>query len=120
MAWPTTYGKLQLQNFGEKPESSVLRSEFETGPPKESIIRSRVMVSRPVTYVFTLADYNTWKTWFASEANGGQWFNWVDPTDGSTILTRIVRSEFDARLVDAGQGSEPNVEVTMIFESWGL
>ena len=118
MAWPT-YGKLKLQGFGEKPDSSVLRTEMESGPPKESIVKSRVMVPRTVTYTFTLAEYNTWKTWFASEANGGKWFNWIDPLDGSTRSTRIVRSEYDAKAQDAGQGSEPNMDVSMIFECWG-
>lgn len=119
MAWPT-YGKLKLAGFGKKPESPVLRTEFENGPPKESLIKARSMVQRSVTYMFTLAEFNTWETWFSSDAKGGKWFDWIDPFTGSTLSVRIVRSDYDARVSDAGQGSEPNVEVSMIFEHWSV
>lgn len=119
MSWPS-YGKLKLGNFKEKPESATLRTDFETGPAKESQVRSRVMNTRQVSYVFTLEEYGTWKTWFAANASGGKFFDWIDPIDGGTKSVRIIKSEYEAQFLNAEDGAEPNVEVGMQFEGWGL
>lgn len=119
MAWPT-YGKLKLGGFRKKPESPVIRTEFESGPPKESIVKSRRMNQWPVTYTFTLAEFNTWETWFDTDALGGSFFDWINPLDGSTISVRIVRSEYEAVPVSSGDGSEPHMDVSMTFESWNV
>ena len=112
------YGKLLLRDYGEKPESAVLRTEMESGA-KQAKIRSKQLVSRPVVIDYSKAEYGQFKTWFsATLAYGANWFYWTDPRDGVSKLVRIVRGEYDAKSYLKSQGDELRWEVSLSLESW--
>jgi hypothetical protein len=78
--------------FSQARQPAVLRTDMESGPPKQSKVLSRVLVTRNVRLmVKTKADYASFITWFTSDlTRGSEWFNWADPVDGATKLGRFV------------------------------
>lgn len=117
MAFPS-YGKLLFSGFSQQRSSSTLRTEMEDSFVKESGQLSRVLVPSAVQYQFTQSEFASFKSWFASEANGGQFFAWVDPLDGVEKQARMVRSEYTARPENAGEGQPLNVIVGFTLEVW--
>lgn len=89
--WPT-YAYLAFDDFAEQPQTVTLRSEMESGPPKQARILSRAMVTRPATVILkSNADYLAFRTWFRDAINRGvDWFDWIDPVDGQMKQARIV------------------------------
>lgn len=98
MATFPAYASLLFDGFGEKRESGLLRSEMESGPPKQAKIKSRVMVKRPVgILVKSLADYNSFISWFSTTINeGADWFDWTDPVTNATKSARFVEGGLDS------------------------
>lgn len=93
-----SYVKVLRDGFSETRESALLRTEMESGPPKQAKVKSRVMVTRPVKMlVMSSADYASFKTWFGTTINeGADWFTWSDPVTASTLTVRFVGGGFDA------------------------
>lgn len=93
-----SYAKILLAPFGERRQSGVLRTEMESGPPKQFKKLSRVTVQRQaVIRVDSKADYLAFLTWFGTTINqGADWFDWPDPVTGSTVSARIVGGELGA------------------------
>lgn len=89
MATFPSYAK--LHKYPVKPESAVLRTETESGPAKQSKVRSRALVERDITSSLdSKADYIAFKVWVRdSISRGADWFNWTDPEDGVVKLARI-------------------------------
>lgn len=92
------YAKILLAGFAEQRESALLRTEMESGPPKQAKVKSRVMVTRPATIsIETKADYLSFVDWFAHDINeGAAWFDWTDPVSGTTRQARFVGGGLDA------------------------
>jgi hypothetical protein len=90
-ALPSYVGILR-DGFAIQRQSAVLRSDMESGPPKQAKILSRVLVPRAVTFSLkTLADYNSFIVWFRDDlVRGAEWFTWTDPVDNVSKLARIV------------------------------
>lgn len=97
VAFPS-YASLLLQGFNEVRESALLRTEMESGPPKQAKIKSRVMTTRNAQiYLKTRADYLAFLGWYSSSINeGADWFNWRDPVTGATVQARFAGGGFDA------------------------
>lgn len=114
--FPTT-GKLLFPGFAEQREPAALRTDTENGPPKQLMVRSRVMVTRPVTYLFAKADYTAFVAWVRDTTNNGvDWFDWTDPVDGVTKQARIVGGDIsDAK---PRQGHFSHWTVTFKLETW--
>jgi hypothetical protein len=100
MPTPTlpSYVTIKADGFAIGRQSAVLRTDMESGPPKQSKILSRVLVTRSVVFQFmTRANYNSFITWFRDDlVRGAEWFNWTDPVDGVTKLARIVGGTLDS------------------------
>lgn len=111
-----TYGT--LLDFDEKPgRKPVLRTEMERGPAKQLNLSSSTYYDHAVTYVYTLAEYGTWKTWFSSNVNNGtDWFNWTHPFSGASVEGRIKEGSFSANLYSK---SGTHVAVKMTIETLG-
>jgi len=118
MAFPT-YGELILRQYSENPDSSVLRTEMETGPAKQAKVQSLAPVQRRVSLFFTGAEFETFKIWFkGSECNrGASWFDWLDPQTGTTKQARIVDGKYEALTTNTGEGSEIGWHVSMNLET---
>lgn len=117
MATFPSYAQILFKDFSQKKESALLRTEMESGPPKQAKIKSMVMIVRNVKiYLSSKADFNSFETWYDSElSNGASWFDFIDPVSGSVI---------QARFRDGGYSSQPmtadmqNWEITAQIESW--
>ncbi|HHJ11889.1 MAG TPA: hypothetical protein ENK00_01810 [Chromatiales bacterium] len=123
MAVFPTYGRILLDDYGEEPSPATLRTDMESGPPKQVQVLSRVMVTRTVTVLYTNTEYKNFKTWFRDTVSrGADWFDFVDPVDGVTRQSRIVSSRqqppYQAKAVSQGEGSPLSWAVSMRIESW--
>jgi hypothetical protein len=96
MAFPT-YAKLLHEPYRVQREPAVLRTDMESGPPKQAKLKSRVMVTRELAYAFgSITDYTNFLTWFKTDINrGASWFDWTDPVDGVVKQARIVAGTLD-------------------------
>lgn len=117
MATFPTYAKILASGFAEQRESALLRTEMESGPPKQAKIKSRVMVTRPVSILLqSRADYLSFVDWFADDLNeGSDWFDFTDP------VTHTVKQ---ARFVGGGLEASPEAGLTLWtintkIETWG-
>lgn len=117
MASLPSYAEILLPKYSEERMPALLRSEMESGPPKQAKIRSTVMVKRSVTFLIrSLADYRSFQTWFSVTINeGADWFTWTDPVSGTTKNARFVGGGYKA----IPQGSLARWHVQAQIETWG-
>ena len=113
-------GQLLLNGYGMRPGSAVLRTEMETGPPKQAKIKSQVMVGRPVQYLYTETELQAFETWFrGTECNwGASWFDWTDPRDGVAKQMRIVDGLYDVTPHNETEGAPLKWIVSLNLENW--
>ena len=117
MATFPAYAKILASGFAEQRESALLRTEMESGPPKQAKIKSRVMVTRPVNVLIkSRSDYLSFVTWFSKTINeGSAWFDFTDP------VTNTIKQ---ARFVGGGLDATPQAGLTLWaiplkIETWG-
>ena len=98
MATFPTYADILIDSYSVNRESALLRSEMESGPPKQAKIKSRVMVTHNVKiFIDTKANYQSFQSWYANDiSQGADWFDFVDPISGSTIQARFVGGELSS------------------------
>lgn len=120
MASLPSYVKIRLEGFAEQRESALLRTEMESGPPKQVKIKSRVMVTRPVVLeINTLANYNAFVVWFRDTIHeGADWFDWLDPVSNTTKQVRFSGGGLDAAPVSGTAGYW--LIRGMKLEGWGV
>lgn len=94
-SWPA-YASVLRNDFGLERQSALMRTDTETGPAKQTKIRSRVMVKVPVTIRLTSkADCLSFIDWVRTTLNhGAYWFDWFDPLTEATVSARIVGGQF--------------------------
>lgn len=95
--WPS-YADITVQGFSQQRQPAVLRTEMESGPPKQSKNKSRVMLTRTINVQLnSLVDYNNFISWFTATINrGNDWFDWLDPVTNTTKQARIVGGIIDS------------------------
>lgn len=115
-----SYAKILRDGFAEQRESALMRTEMESGPPKQAKVKSRVMLTRPVSIrLDSKADYLSFVEWFKTDlAEGSAWFSWADPVSGSTLQVRFVGGGLDAYPV-AALGAHWVIRGLKI-EGWGV
>lgn len=113
-----SYAKILLAGYQHQRESALLRSEMESGPARQSKVRSRVMVTRTCTiFLETLSDFNSFETWFATTLNeGALWFDYADPVSGITKSARFVGGGYSATPASGALGSW---NIAAKLETWG-
>lgn len=91
MAALPSYVEILFDGYGEERQPVVLRTDMESGPPKQLKQQSRAMVSRPCVLFMSKADYASFLTWFKTTINqGASWFDFTDPRTGSVLQGRFV------------------------------
>lgn len=112
------YAKLLFDGYAEQRESALLRTEMESGPPKQARIKTRVMVTRPVSiWLQSKADYLSFVAWFSDTLDeGAGWFDFADPVSGTTRQARFAGGGLDAQPV---QASLTDWTVKAKIETWG-
>lgn len=111
------YVKILADGFAEQRENALLRSEFESGPPRQARVKSRVMIRRPARLLIkTMADYLLFIDWFEGDLNeGANWFDWPDPVRGATVSARIVAGD----LVATPSPGLLGWVIPVTLETWG-
>ena len=117
MATFPAYAQLLATGFAEQRESALLRTEMESGPPKQAKIKSRVMVTRPVTILLSSkADYQSFVEWFSTAIDeGADWFDWRDPVSGAVKQARFVGGGIEATPSGVFSAWTINTKI----EAWG-
>lgn len=117
IAFPS-YANIQLAGYSQQRESALMRTEMDSGPPRQTKVRSKVMLTRNVKiYLSTLADFKAFETWYANECNlGSSWFNFIDPVSTLTISARFVGGGYSASPIAGGLSAWI---VDAKIESWG-
>ena len=89
-SWPAS-AKIQIDGFGIEHGTALSRTDMESGPPVQTRVKSRVMVTRSVAVVFmSKADYLAFLAWWSIDLDyGAAWFDYTDPVTDSTLQARI-------------------------------
>lgn len=117
MATFPAYAQILYSGYSQKKESALLRTEMDSGPPKQAKVKSKVMMVRSVKiYLASKTGFQDFEDWYDTDLQlGSAWFDFVDPVSGSTV---------QARFKDGGYTSQPmtpdmeNWEITAQIESW--
>ena len=118
MAAYPAYGLFLFDGYSEKPESSVIRSQMESGPPKQAKVKSKLRVVRPAKYRYSHAEYLTFKVFVKTTLFlGADWFDWKDPVDGATKQGRIVDGVYEGKAVKIGEQQLPDWVVSFDLET---
>lgn len=118
MATLPSYVKILFQDYSQRRESALLRTEMESGPPKQAKVRSRVMLTRAAKlYLSSKADFQSFETWYREDLDeGALFFTMVDPVSGSNIEARFVGGGYTATPMSAAMQLW---QVEVNIESWG-
>lgn len=118
MATLPNTAKILFDGFAEQRESALMRTEMESGPPRQTKVRSRVMVRRSVSILFSSkADYQSFLSWYANDINeGASWFDMTDPVSGTTINARFVGGGLTGSPVNNGL---TRWTIKAQIEAWG-
>lgn len=118
MAAFPAYPVLLFDGYARKPDAAIKRSDSESGPPKQLKTKSRVLHTRPVTYLLaSKADLDAFETWFESTINfGADWFDWTDPYDSAVKSARIAGGAIDPK---PQRKALDRWTVSFQIETWG-
>lgn len=118
MATLPSYVKILYQDYSQRRESALLRTEMESGPPKQAKVRSRVMLTRAAKlYLSSKADFQSFEAWYKDDLDEGSlWFNMTDPVSGLTVEARFVGGGYTATPMSAAMELW---QVEVNIESWG-
>lgn len=119
MAAFPNYAKILYSGYQKNRESSLMRTDMESGPPKQARVKSNVMEVHTVKiYLSSKSDFQSFENWYRSDiADGASWFDFTDPISGSTV---------QARFRDGGYSASPMIadmskwEVSAKIEIWSV
>lgn len=117
MATFPTYAKILFQDYSRKKESALIRTEMESGPPKQAKYQSKVMLTRSVKIFFnSKADFINFETWYdVTLDQGSGWFDYVDEISGSTVSARFVNGGYTCAPLSAKMDKW---QISAQIESW--
>jgi len=117
MATLPSFVTVLFDGYAEQRESGIIRTEFESGPPRQSRFKSRVMKTRSVKlFVNSNADYQSFEQFVYDDLEQGSlFFNMTDPVKETTIEARLVGGVYSARPLSS---SMSKWEISCEIESW--
>ena len=118
MATLPSYVKILYDGYIEQKESGIIRTEFESGPPRQAKFKSRTLKTRTaLLFIDSNQNFQNFESWFANDLEqGALFFNFTDPVTKTTTQGRFVGGVYSARPLS----SSMNVwEVSCQIESWG-
>lgn len=113
-----SYAKILFSGYSQQRESALLRTEMESGPPRQAKVRSRVMVTRSCELFFnSRADFLSFEDWYANTLNeGSAWFNFTDPVSSTSKTARFVGGGYVATPLI---GQLAAWKISIKIETWG-
>lgn len=117
MATFPSYAKILFKDYSQIKESALIRTEMESGPPKQAKIKSKVMSVRSVKiYLSSKVDFQNFEDWYENDLQlGSAWFDFIDPVSGSTIQARFRDGGYTAIPIIADMNKW---EIAAQIESW--
>jgi len=117
MAAFPSYAQLERQGFGDTPRPGVVRTDMESGPPKQATVESRSLHRISVVYLIsTKADYQSFITWWETTISRVDWFDWTDPVSNTTKQARIVDGAIETTPL---RSDLAHWEIRFDLEYWG-
>ena len=118
MAALPNYVQISFDGFSVKKESGIIRTEFESGPPRQARFKYRTMRTMSARlFIESKSNFLLFQTWFEDDLEqGALFFDMTDPISGATIEARFVGGSYSAEPVS------PSMEqwrITCQIESWG-
>lgn len=112
------YARLMRDGYKHQRESALLRSDMESGPPRQARIKSTPMVTKTCTiYLGSKVDFESFEDWYVNELKeGALWFTYLDPVSESTKMARFVGGGYEATPRANIHGSWL---ISAKIESWG-
>lgn len=112
-----TYVNLLYQDYSFSRDSALIRTEMESGPPKQARIKNKTMNTHNVKLHFdSKGDFTLFQTWFSTTLKeGSEWFNMTDPISGSSIVARFNGGGYTAKPMSAKMD---NWEISAKIETW--
>lgn len=93
-SWPSTLPQAGAMNVRGNPQSNVISFKPERGPSIDRRAASTVNKIRTVQLKLTLAQYNTFVTFFETTLKDGVLpFDWVDPMTNESALIKFIHEE---------------------------
>ena len=91
MATFPSYAQILYDGFSQERESALIRTEMDSGPPRQAKIKSRVMITRNVNiYLDSKTSLTDFETWYQDTINyGASWFDFTDPITGLVVQARF-------------------------------
>src|SRR5690349_5351929 len=106
MASLPTYVTLMLDGYAQQRAGALLRTDMESGPPKQLKRASRVMLTRSVRLLIQAGQLSAFITWFQTTINyGADWWTFTDPVDGTQKNARFVGALGQEKPVAAAAGA---------------
>ena len=116
--WPAS-AKILHDGYAERRPTALMRTDMESGPPKQVRTKSRVMVALTLAVLFdTAADYADFLAWFANDLDQGSgWFDFTDPRTGTVRTARIEGGQL-GEAVPLGAASAGPWRLPVTVEYW--
>lgn len=113
-----SYVQIAFDGYTEEKQSGILRSDFESGPPRQARFKSRTMRTRQANLFFeSRSDYLSFCDWFDIDLKqGALFFDMTDPVTKNDIQARFVGGIYTATPMGA---NAEQWKVKIQIESWG-
>lgn len=117
--WPE-YAKIMADGFGVSRDALAVRSEMESGPPKQLQVKTRGMVQRTFRALLnSRAEYLAFLEWYKTTIRAGaDWFWFRDPVTKQTVEARIVNGLGQENPLIPGRITHWTVQITI--EVWDV
>lgn len=119
MAAFPNYAQILFEGYQKARESALMRTDMESGPPKQARVKSNVMEVHTVKiYLGSRADFQSFESWYANDiADGASWFDFTDPISNTTKQARFRDGGYTAQPMTAEM---ENWEVSAKIEIWSV
>lgn len=88
-------GRLLVDGFSGQRDPKLLRTEMERGPIVQTQQQSHSQHIRPLTYLFTQAEYQQFEQWWDNDIKRGVLnFQWLDPVSNQHLQGRMVGGRY--------------------------
>lgn len=111
-AWDFSLGITEMETDSALPQASF---EPDFGPNIQRPRTTAFVDIATITVLFHEGDYNAFRTWWATEARGGD-FTWCRPDTGEDTIVRPVDGRYSATVLrgrNADTGLNEAVRVTI-------
>lgn len=119
MAAFPNYAKILYSGYQKTRESALMRTDMESGPPKQARIKSNVMEVHSVKiYLASRADFQSFESWYADDiSDGASWFDFTDPISNTTKQARFREGGYMAQPMTAEM---EDWEISAKIEIWSV